>query len=146
MPLGHDQGVGTLVWSPLGWGRLTGKIRRHQPPPAISRLPKTAAFGPQVADDHLFRVVDALDAVAEETGKTVPQIALNWLTTRPTIASVIVGARNEEQLRQNLGAVGWSLTPEQRATLDAASAMPTPYPYWHQRQVIDRIPPPPGMP
>jgi aryl-alcohol dehydrogenase-like predicted oxidoreductase len=146
MPLGHDQGVGTLVWSPLGWGRLTGKIRRHQPPPAISRLPKTAAFGPQVADDHLFRVVDALDAVAEETGKTVPQIALNWLTTRPTNASVIVGARNEEQLRQNLGAVGWSLTPEQRATLDDASAVPTPYPYWHQRQVIDRIPPPPGMP
>ncbi len=106
MPLGHDQGVGTLVWSPLGWGRLTGKIRRNQPPPAVSRLPKTAAFGPQVADDHLYKVVDALDEVAKETGKTVPQIALNWLIARPTISSVIVGARNEEQLRQNLGAVG----------------------------------------
>jgi aryl-alcohol dehydrogenase-like predicted oxidoreductase len=142
MPLAHDQGVGTLVWSPLGWGRLTGKLRRNQPPPAVSRLPKTAAFGPQVADDHLYRVVDALDEVAKETGKTVPQIALNWLTTRPTIASVIVGARNEEQLRQNLEAVGWVLTPGQIAKLDAASAIAIPYPYWHQRQVIERNPPP----
>jgi len=142
MPLGHDQGVGTLVWSPLGWGRLTGKIRRNQPPPAVSRLPQTAASGPQIADDHLYRIVDALDEVARETGKLVPQIALNWLATRPTIASIIVGARNEEQLRQNLGAVGWSLTPEQIARLDAASALPMPYPYWHQQQVLDRIPPP----
>jgi len=140
MPLGHDQGVGTLVWSPLGWGRLTGKIRRNQPPPAVSRLPKTAAFGPQVADDLLYKVVDALDEVAQETGKSVPQIALNWLVARPTISSVIIGARNEEQLRQNLGAVGWSLTAEQTAKLDAASALPLPYPYWHQRQVADRNP------
>ena len=140
MPLGHDQGVGTLVWSPLGWGRLTGKIRRNQPPPAVSRLPKTAAFGPQVADDLLYKVVDALDEVAQETGKSVPQIALNWLAARPTISSVIIGARNEEQLRQNLGAVGWSLTAEQTAKLDAASALPLPYPYWHQRQVADRNP------
>ncbi len=141
MPVAHDQGVGTIVWSPLGWGRLTGKIRRNQPLPAVSRLPKTAAFGPQVADDHLYRVVDALDEVAKETGRTVPQIALNWLTTRPTITSVIIGARNEEQLRQNLGAVGWSLTPEQVATLDGASAVALPYPYWHQRQT-ERNPPP----
>jgi aryl-alcohol dehydrogenase-like predicted oxidoreductase len=140
MPLGHDQGVGTLVWSPLGWGRLTGKIRRNQPPPAVSRLPKTAAFGPQVPDDLLYKVVDALDEVAKETGKTVPQIALNWLAARPTISSVIIGARDEEQLRQNLGAVGWSLTAGQTATLDAASALPLPYPYWHQRQVADRNP------
>jgi aryl-alcohol dehydrogenase-like predicted oxidoreductase len=141
MPLAHDQGVGAVVWSPLGWGRLTGKIRRNQPLPAVSRLPKTAAYGPQVADDHLYRVVDALDEVAQETGKTVPQIALNWLTSRPTIASVIIGARNEEQLRQNLEAVGWSLTPEQTAKLDAASAVALPYPYWHQRQT-ERNPPP----
>ena len=143
MPLGHDQGVGTLVWSPLGWGRLTGKLRRNQPPPAVSRLPKTAAYGPQVTDDRLYAVVDALDEVAKETGKSVPQIALNWLTARPTIASVIVGARNEEQLRQNLGAIGWSLTPEQTAKLDAASAVPVPYPYWHTQQTSgDRNPPP----
>jgi aryl-alcohol dehydrogenase-like predicted oxidoreductase len=141
MPLAHDQGVGTVVWSPLGWGRLTGKIRRNQPLPAVSRLPKTAAYGPQVADEHLYRVVDALDEVAKDTGKTVSQIALNWLTSRPTIASVIIGARNEEQLRQNLGAVGWSLTPEQIAKLEGASAVALPYPYWHQRQT-ERNPPP----
>jgi aryl-alcohol dehydrogenase-like predicted oxidoreductase len=140
MPLAHDQGVGTLVWSPLGWGRLTGKLRRNQPPPAVSRLPKTAAFGPQVENEHLYKVVDALDDIAKETGRSVPQIALNWLTRRPTVSSVIIGARNEEQLRQNLGAIGWSLTPEQNAKLDAASAMPWPYPYWHQRQVADRNP------
>ena len=142
MPAAHDQGVGTLVWSPLGWGRLTGKIRRNQPRPAVSRLPKTAAFGPRVEDEHLYKVVDVLDGIAKETGKSVPQIALNWLTTRPTVSSVIIGARNEEQLRDNLGAVGWSLTPEQLARLDDASAAPLPYPYWHQRQVADRNPPP----
>ena len=141
MPLAHDQNVGTIVWSPLGWGRLTGKLRRNQPPPAVSRLPRTAAFGPPVPDELLYRVVDALDAVGKETGKTIPQIALNWLTRKPTIASVIVGARNEDQLRQNLGAVGWSLTEEQAAALDAASATQVAYPYWHQRQTAaDRNP------
>jgi aryl-alcohol dehydrogenase-like predicted oxidoreductase len=141
MPVGHDQHVGTVVWSPLGWGRLTGKLRRNQPPPAVSRLPRTAAFGPQVSDDLLYRVVDALDAVAKDTGKTVAQIALNWLTRKPTIASVIIGARNEEQLRQNLAAIGWSLTPDQIAALDAASEVPVAYPYWHQRQTFaDRNP------
>ena len=127
MPLGLDQGVGALVWSPLGWGRLTGKIRRGQPLPARSRLHDTASFGPPVDDEQLYRVVDALDEVAEETGKTVPQIAINWLLQRPTVSSVIIGARNEEQLRQNLGAVGWSLTPEQMERLDAASAVTAPY-------------------
>jgi aryl-alcohol dehydrogenase-like predicted oxidoreductase len=133
MPLGHDQNVGTLVWSPLGWGRLTGKLRRGQPPPAISRLPKTAHIGPPVPDDLLYRVVDALDEVSKEIGKTVPQVALNWLTRKPTIASIIVGARNEEQLRQNLAAVGWALTSDQIAALDRASAVQVAYPYWHQR-------------
>jgi aryl-alcohol dehydrogenase-like predicted oxidoreductase len=141
MPLAHDQKVGTIVWSPLGWGRLTGKLRRGQPPPAVSRLPRTAAAGPKVSDDLLYRVVDAIDAVAAETGRTVPQIALNWLLQKPTIASVIVGARNEEQLQQNLGAIGWSLTADQVAALDNASAVPVAYPYWHQRQAApDRNP------
>ena len=140
MPLGLDQKVGCVVWSPLGWGRLTGKIRRGQPLPAESRLHKTAAQGPQVADEYLYQVVDALDEVAKETGKTVPQIALNWLLQRPTVANVIIGARNEEQLRQNLGAVGWSLTKEQIARLDAASVQPKTYPYWHQVQFKDRNP------
>lgn len=135
MPLGADQGLGAMVWSPLGWGRLTGKIRRNTPLPEGSRLHETAQFGPPVDDERLYRVVDALDAIAEETGKTVAQIALNWLLQRPTVSSVIIGARNEEQLRQNLGAVGWTLTPEQVQTLDQASAQIMPYPHFpYQRQ------------
>lgn len=143
MPLGIDQKVGTLVWSPLGWGRLTGKIRRGQPPPEVSRLPKTAESGPPVSDDHVYRVVEAIDEIARETGKTVPQIALNWLLQRPTISSVIIGARNEQQLRQNLEAANWTLTPGQIEKLDAASAVTIAYPYWHQRQAArERVPPP----
>ena len=142
MPLGLDQGVGCVVWSPLGWGRLTGKVRRGKPLPEVSRLHKTANYGPPVSDELLYRVVDALDDIAKETGKTVPQIALNWLLQRPTVSNVIMGARSEEQLRQNLGAVGWNLTPAQVAKLDAASATTLIYPYWHQRQFGDRNPPP----
>ena len=142
MPLAQDQKVGAVVWSPLGWGRLTGKLRRGAPKPELSRLnnPATAAGGPQVPEEYLFKVVDALDAVGKETGKTVPQVALNWLLQRPTVSNVIIGARTEEQLRQNLGAIGWNLTPAQVATLDAASATPWPYPYFHQRQFHERNP------
>jgi aryl-alcohol dehydrogenase-like predicted oxidoreductase len=142
MPLALDQGVGALVWSPLGWGRLTGKIRRGSLMPAESRLHKTSAQGPQVSEEHLYKVVDAIDEVAKETGKTVPQIALNWLLRRPTVSTVIVGARNEEQLKQNLGAIGWELTKEQIAKLDAASTIPVAYPYWHQAQFGERNPSP----
>jgi len=142
MPLAQDQGVGLLVWSPLGWGRLTGKIRRGQPLPKTSRLPATADYGPPVDDEYLFKVVDALDEVAKETGKTVPQIALNWLLQRPTVSNVIIGARNEEQLLQNLGAVGWNLTAEQVAKLDAAGARTPIYPYWHQQGFEERNPAP----
>ena len=134
MPLGIDQGVGAIVWSPLGWGRLTGKIRRGTPLPAESRLHQTAANGPQMDDEYLYKVIDALDEVAAETGKPLPQVALNWLLQRPTVASVIIGARNEEQLRQNLAAAEWKLTPGQMTKLDAASKTQAPYPYWHQRQ------------
>jgi aryl-alcohol dehydrogenase-like predicted oxidoreductase len=140
MPLGLDQRVGALVWSPLGWGRLTGKIRRGQPLPEVSRLHKTAQMGPPVDYEHVYNVVDAIDAVAKETGKTVPQIALNWLLQRPTVATVIVGARNEEQLRENLGAAGWNLSAEQIAKLDAASQVIRAYPYWHQAQFVERNP------
>lgn len=140
MPLGLDQNVGALIWSPLGWARLTGKIRRGRPLPAPSRLHTTAELGPPVTDEHVYKVVDAIDVIARETGKTVPQIALNWLLQRPTVSSVIIGARNEEQLRDNLGAEGWQLTGQQIAALDAASQIPLMYPYWHQRQSIERIP------
>lgn len=144
MPLGLDQGVGALVWSPLGWGRLTGRIRRGVPLPEGSRLHDTASFGPPVDQEQLYRVVDALEDVAEETGKTVPQIAINWLTRRPSVSSVIVGARNEEQLRQNLGAIGWSLSDEQIAKLDAASLTDAAYPYfpYRRQEAFARLSPP----
>ncbi len=140
MPLGLDQKVATIVWSPLGWGRLTGKISRNQPVPAVSRLHKTAEQGPPMPDEYLYTVIDAMQGVARETEKTIPQIALNWLLQRPTVANVIVGARNEGQLRQNLGAVGWTLTPDQISRLDKASAQTPAYPYWHQRQFAARNP------
>jgi aryl-alcohol dehydrogenase-like predicted oxidoreductase len=145
MPLGLDQKVGAVVWSPLGWARLTGKIRRSQPRPEVSRLrdQQNVESGPQVSDDYLYGVIDALDALAAETGRTVPQIALNWLLQRPTVSTLIIGARNEEQLRQNLGAVGWNLTKDQVARLDAASAVAPIYPYWHQRQTFTERNPPP---
>jgi aryl-alcohol dehydrogenase-like predicted oxidoreductase len=142
MPLGLDQGVGAVVWSPLGWGRLTGKIRRGQPLPATSRLHKTGDMGPQVSDEYLYRVIDALEDVAKETGKTVPQVALNWLLQRPTVSTVVIGARNEEQLRQNLESIGWNLSTEHVAKLDAASEVASVYPYWHQRGFAERNPPP----
>jgi len=142
MPLGLDQGVGALVWSPLGWGRLTGKIRRGQPLPSGSRLHQTAEQGPPVQDEYLYKVVDALDLVAKETEKSVPQVALNWLLQRPTVSTVIVGARNEEQLRQNLAAEGWSLSKSQIAALDRASEETPIYPYWHQWQFRERNPRP----
>ncbi|MEU1527763.1 aldo/keto reductase [Nocardia rhamnosiphila] len=144
MPLGLAEGVGAVVWSPLGWGRLTGRIRRGQPLPAGSRLHKTAEAGPPVDTEHLYDVVDALDEIAAETGRSVPQIALNWLLTRPSVGTVIVGARNEEQLRQNLGAVGWELTADQLARLDKASALTPPYPYYPYYRLPDfaRLNPP----
>jgi aryl-alcohol dehydrogenase-like predicted oxidoreductase len=144
MPLALDQKIGTVVWSPLGWGRLTGKIRRGQPMPEVSRLrTKVAAdLGPPVHEDLLYRVVDAIDLIAKDTGRSVPQIALNWLLHRPTVSTLIIGARNEEQLRDNLGAIDWRLTGDQMAALDRASAMTPIYPYWHQRGFADRNPPP----
>lgn len=144
MPLGRDQGVGAVVWSPLGWGRLTGKIRRGQPLPAGSRLHKTSEAGPPVDDELLYDIVDVLDELAAETGRSVPQLALNWLLSRPTVSSVIIGARNEEQLRQNLGAIGWSLDAGQLARLDKASAVTPPYPYYPYYRLPDfaRLNPP----
>ncbi|KQU97479.1 aldo/keto reductase [Devosia sp. Root105] len=144
MPLGLDQGVGALVWSPLGWGRLTGKLRRGQPLPEGSRLHNTAEFGPPVDDEKLYAIVDVLDEIAAETGRTIPQIALNWLLQRPTVSSVIIGARNEEQLRQNLGAIGWSLDAGQIARLDAASAVTPSYPRfpYYRQAGFARLDPP----
>jgi aryl-alcohol dehydrogenase-like predicted oxidoreductase len=144
MPLAIDQGVGALVWSPLGWGRLTGKIRRGQPLPEGSRLQHQGVVdaGPTPDWEYVYKVVDALDEVAKETGKSVPQIALNWLLRRPTVSTLVIGARDEKQLKANLESVGWKLTPEQIAKLDAASAPKLAYPYWHQVQFGERNPSP----
>ena len=145
MPLALDQQVSAVVWSPLAWGRLAGKMRRGQPLPKESRLQSSLvrSRGPQVPEEYLYRVVDALDAVAQETGKTIAQVALNWLLQRPSVATLIIGARNEEQLKQNLGAAGWKLSTEQIVKLDAASSVPLAYPYWHQRSTfLERNPPP----
>jgi len=144
MPLGLDQGLGAVVWSPLGWGRLTGKIRRGSVLPKCSRLHETARFGPLVDEERLNRVVDALNEITTETGKSMPQIALNWLLNRPTVSTVLIGARNEGQLRENLGAVGWKLSAEQLERLDKASSVPPPYPYYHywNGQFAERNPPP----
>ena len=140
----RDRKIGTVVWSPLGWGRLTGKLRRGHPMPDVSRLRTQIAvdLGPPVPGELLYRVVDAIDLIAKDTGKSVPQIALNWLLHRPTVSTLIIGARTEEQLRDNLGALGWSLTSDQMAALDRASTLTPVYPYWHQRGFAERNPPP----
>jgi aryl-alcohol dehydrogenase-like predicted oxidoreductase len=145
MPLALDQGVGALIWSPLGWGRLTGKIRRGQPLPGSSRLRETARFGPPVDEERLYTVVDTLEAIAAETGRTVPQIAIAWLLSRPSVSSVIIGARDEAQLRDNLGSIGWSLSATQIARLDNASAVMPSYPYYPYRiqEGFARLNPPP---
>lgn len=142
MPLALDQGVGTMVWSPLGWGRLTGKIRRGQAASEGRIAQGGATGGPEIDDEYLYRVVDAIDAVAKEHDRSVPEIALAWLLTRPSVANVVVGARDEAQLRQNLGALEVKLTPAQIEALDAASHRTPTYPYWHQRDFDERNPKP----
>ena len=142
MPLALDQGLGTMVWSPLGWGRLTGKIRRGQAPSEGRIASGGAVGGPIVEDAYLHDVVDALDIVAAQTGRTVPQVALAWLLTRPTVSNVVVGARDEAQLRHNIAALEIALTPEQIGILDAASHRTPIYPYWHQRDFDERNPKP----
>jgi aryl-alcohol dehydrogenase-like predicted oxidoreductase len=144
MPLAIDQKVGTIVWSPLAQGRLTGKVRRNQPAPQDSRVRVTSETSQSGDSETLYRIVDVMDEIAAETGKTLSQIALNWLLQRPTVSSIIFGARNEAQLRENFGAVGWQLTVEQVAKLDAASAVTPIYPYWHQRGFKERNPFPTG--
>ena len=142
MPLALDQGVGGVIWSPLGWGRLSGKYRRGQPIPPEARVSRTADHAPPVAEELFYRVMEALDAIAAETGRSVPQVALNWVLGRPTVSTVIIGARTEAQLRDNLSAVGWALTADQVTRLDTASAIPMPYPTWHQGGFRSRNPAP----
>jgi aryl-alcohol dehydrogenase-like predicted oxidoreductase len=140
MPLGVDQNVGTIVWSPLSSGHLSGKYRRNQPFPEDGRGQQGGSQGPELNRERLFTIVDALDEVAKETGKSVAQVSLNWLLQRPTVANIVIGARTEEQLKQNLAAAGWNLTTEQVKKLDAASDVEPIYPYWHQRKNLSLNP------
>ena len=136
MPLGVDQQVGTFVWSPLAAGRLGGRYRRNNPIPEDGRVARGGApVGDEIMSyDLLYNIIDILEDIAGETRKTVAQVALNWLLQRPTICSLVIGARTEEHLKLNLGAIGWSLTAEQIKRLDEASKTPKIYPYWHQNQ------------
>lgn len=140
MPLAIDQRVGALVWSPLAQGRLTGKVRRNQPAPQDSRVRVTSETSQSGSDETLYGIVDTMDSIAGETGKTISQVALNWVLQRPTVSSLVMGARNEAQLRDNLEAVNWQLTAEQVEAMDAASAVTPIYPYWHQRNFSERNP------
>jgi aryl-alcohol dehydrogenase-like predicted oxidoreductase len=147
MPVGLDQKVGTVVWSPLAGGRLSGKIGRNRPAPKGSRTDAQGGMGPAYPDEQLYAIVDVLEAIAGELGRSVSQVALNWILQRPTVATVVIGARNEKQLRDNLGAAEFKLSTEQVARLDGASARPPIYPYWHQQRTFsDRNPPPVPMP
>jgi aryl-alcohol dehydrogenase-like predicted oxidoreductase len=102
--------------------------------PLDNRMAAGGSHGPATDFERLYKIVDALDEIAKETEKTASQIAINWLTQRPTVVNIIIGARNEEQLKQNLGGVGWNLNTEQIKRLDTASYVDPVYPYWHQRQ------------
>ncbi|CAA9202577.1 MULTISPECIES: aldo/keto reductase [Flavobacterium] len=136
MPLGIEENIGTIVWSPLASGKLSGKYRRDQTVPQDGRVAQGGSplISAEADDQRLYNIVDVLDELAEETGKNAAQIALNWLLQRPTVSSIIIGARNEQQLKQNLEAVGWNLTLDQIKRLDKASDTLPAYPYWHQRQ------------
>lgn len=144
MPLALDQRVGALVWSPLAAGLLTGKFRRDRPVPKESRVAQGGSPVPSsvISNELLYNVIDVLDEISRETGKTVAQVSLNWLLQRPTVSSLVIGARTEKQLAENLAATGWNLTVGQVQRLDAASETQTIYPYWHQRQRPDLNPVP----
>lgn len=135
MPLGMDQKVGALVWSPLAAGLLTGKYRRNQPLPEEGRVTQGGSPVPSsvISNELLYNVIDVLEEISRETGKTIAQVSLNWLLQRPTVSSLVVGARTEEQLKENLAATGWDLTVEQVRRLDGVSEPQPVYPYWHQR-------------
>jgi aryl-alcohol dehydrogenase-like predicted oxidoreductase len=141
MPLGLDQDVGTLVWSPLAGAKLSGKVGRNKPAPPDSRSGTDASW--EVPEDRLHRITDALEAVSSEVGASIPRVALAWLLSRPTVSSIVIGARNAAQLRDNLAASELTLGAGHIAVLDKASAVRPAYPYWHQRRTfLARNPPP----
>jgi aryl-alcohol dehydrogenase-like predicted oxidoreductase len=132
LPLCRGEGLGFLAWSPLAGGWLTGKYRKAQPPPRDSRVGRKDRWDDQPKQresEITWRIVDALQAIAEQRGKTPAQVALNWLLQQPGVTAPILGARTLEQLDENLGSTGWTLSTEELGRLENASAIPLPYPY-----------------
>ena len=141
VPAGLDQKVGIMCWSPLQFGLLSGKFRRGGEKPTESRLNSLDAPG-TIDQERLYRIVDSLTEIAGQRGVSVAQVALNWVTRKPGVDTVIIGARNEQQLRDNLNAANWTLSEAEVTTLDESSAIPLPYPSWHQQKFAgDRNPP-----
>jgi aryl-alcohol dehydrogenase-like predicted oxidoreductase len=143
MPLAVDQQVGAVVWSPLAGGRLSGKTGRNQPPPPGTRWAQLETYGSALPQEQFYDLVDMLHAIAAEVGRSVSQVALNWVLQRPTVSSLVIGARNEAQLKDNRGAVDFQLSADQMQRLNEVSSQQPVYPYWHQRRhSSDRNPPP----
>jgi aryl-alcohol dehydrogenase-like predicted oxidoreductase len=133
IPLALDQGVGVLVWSPLAFGFLSGKYRRGGARPEGARLAQMDVV--ELRDEQrVYTILDALEEIARARGVSVPQVALNWVMRRPAVSCVLVGARTEQQLRDNLAAATWQLSEEEMKRLNEVSAIPFAYPQWHQRR------------
>jgi len=141
VPIAIDQGVGIMVWSPLAGGLLSGKYRRGQNPSSGRHL-NDWGEPPVRSKEQLFDIVNVLLAIAQNRGASAAQVALAWLLGRPGVASLVIGARTEEQLAENIAAAGLTLTQDETEALEVASAPPLLYPYWHQAKTAsDRLSP-----
>ena len=139
VPLALDQGVGVMAWSPLHAGLLTGKFRRDARP-TVSRLNELDAPG-TIDYERVYRIVDVLVEIGRVRGVSPAQVALNWVLNKPSVDTVILGARDEKQLLDNLAAAAWHMSDEEMSRLDEVSALPEPYPMWHQHKFgIERNP------
>lgn len=142
VPLSVDEGLGILVWSPLAGGLLSGKYRRGEQPPEGARHTSEWSEPPVYDEGRMYDIIEALVEVAAAHGRSPAQTALVYLLAKPAISSVILGARTEDQLADNLGAAEWTLTEEETARLDELSAPRLIYPYWHQaKTAADRLSP-----
>lgn len=140
MPIALDQGVGIQVWSPIAGGLLSGKFRKGGNDPKVSRHLNDAWGEPPIRNqDRLWRIIDTLVEIGEARGVSAAQVALAWTAGRPGVCNIIIGARNEEQLKDNLAAASLVLTAEERKTLDEVSQQPLIYPYWHQLNAASRL-------
>ncbi|RWX69410.1 aldo/keto reductase [Mesorhizobium sp. M2A.F.Ca.ET.039.01.1.1] len=139
LPVSIDQGLGTLIWSPLAGGLLSGKHRRNQAVPEGTRQFAGWTEPPIRDENRLWNIVDTLISIAEDRGVSAAQVALAWLIGRKPVTSVVIGGRTEAQFKDNLAAADLKLTDDERNRLDAVSLPPVIYPYWHQQYVSDRL-------